>query len=178
MSRTSFTENYLNSILFEFKRYKTLGDATFHQLTDADVLWKYNKEDNCIAQIVNHISGNMLSRWTNFLIEDGEKKWRQRENEFADSVNTKHEMIATWEQGWQCLFTALGSLNSENFDATIKIRSEEHTIVEAINRQLAHYANHIGQIVLLGKMIKGSNWNSLSIPKGGSDAFNKSTFKS
>ena len=171
-----FIKNYLDSSRFEFGRYKTLGDKTFAQLGESDILWKYQEEDNSISQIVKHVSGNMLSRWTNFLSEDGEKPWRHRDSEFEKPFTTKTEMIAAWEKGWQCLFNAIASINSDNFYRHIKIRDEEHTIVEAVNRQLAHYANHVGQIVLLGKMIKGDSWVSLSISKGESEVFNKEKF--
>ncbi|GLU45492.1 DUF1572 domain-containing protein [Allomuricauda sp. NBRC 101325] len=173
-----FPENYLSNVKFEFRRYKTMGDATFDQLSEEDMHWKYAETDNSIAIIVKHIAGNMLSRWTDFLTEDGEKSWRNRESEFVDSLISKEEILTYWEKGWNCLFTALDSINTSNFDSKIKIRGEEHTIVEAINRQLAHYPNHVGQIAYIGKMIKGNDWISLSIPKGGSDAFNKSMFKS
>lgn len=172
----TFRENYIKSALFEFRRYKTLGEKTFTQLSEEELLWKYGEEDNGIAQIVKHLSGNMLSRWTNFLTEDGEKNWRNREKEFIDPPSSKKELLKIWEKGWQCLFDALDAIDDSNFDTKIKIRNESHSIVEATNRQLAHYANHVGQIVLLGKMIKGKDWVSLSIPKGGSTAFNKQKF--
>ena len=173
----NFPENYLKSANFEFHRYKSLGDKTFAQLDEDDILWKYSESDNCIAQIVKHLVGNMLSRWTNFLSEDGEKPWRHRETEFQVPYTSKNEMLSAWEKGWQCLFDALESVNSENFGTIIKIRNEPHTILEATNRQLAHYANHVGQIIFLGKMIKGDDWVSLSIPKGGSEKFNAEKFK-
>ncbi len=172
-----FPENYLKSVRFEFLRYKALGDKTFAQLDEKDIHWKYNEGDNSIALIVKHLSGNMLSRWTNFLSEDGEKSWRNRETEFEHPSKSKEELLTAWDQGWQCLFDALDAVNADNFETIIKIRNEDHTIVEAINRQLAHNANHLGQIVLLGKMIKGSEWVSLSIPKGGSEQFNAEKFK-
>ena len=170
------SENYLNSILYELNRYKTLGDKTFMQLSDEQIHWKYTDTDNSISVIVKHIVGNMLSRFTNFLTEDGEKPWRQREAEFEDTYATKKEMIAAWEKGWKCVFDALSSVNTQNFGTLVKIRNEDHSIMEAFNRQLGHYANHIGQIVMLGKMIKGEEWISLSIPKGGTAAFNKKMF--
>lgn len=173
----NFPENYLQSVRFEFRRYKTLGDKTFAQFDEKEIHWKYNENDNSIALIVKHMSGNMLSRWTNFLNEDGEKAWRKRDTEFEHPPKSKTELLAIWEKGWQCLFDALNAVNSDNFNARIKIRNEEHTIVEAVNRQLAHYANHVGQIVLLGKMIKGNNWLSLSIPKNSSEQFNAEKFK-
>lgn len=172
----TFQEDYLKSAIFEFHRYKNLGDKTFAQLSDENLLWKYGEEDNSIAQIVKHLSGNMLSRWTNFLTEDGEKEWRNRDQEFVDPPASKKELIQIWERGWQCLFDVLDSIDDSNFDSKIKIRNEPHTIVQAVNRQLAHYANHVGQIVLLGKMIKGKDWASLSVPKGGSKTFNKKKF--
>lgn len=173
----AFQEDYIKSALFEFQRYKSLGDKTFVQLSEEDLLWKSGEEDNNIAQIVKHISGNMLSRWTNFLTEDGEKEWRNREQEFVDPPCSKKEVLKIWKKGWQCLFLALGTIDDSNFGTKIKIRNESHSIVEAVNRQLAHYAHHVGQIVLLGKMIKGKDWVSLSIPKGGSQAFNIAKFK-
>ncbi len=173
----TFQENYLKSVRFEFHRYKTMGEKTFAQLSDTDIHWTHKETDNSIAIIVKHMVGNMLSRWTNFLTEDGEKTWRNREMEFEEPYTNKKEMLLAWEKGWKCLFDALEEINASNFDTKIRIREEEHTIVEAINRQLAHYPSHIGQIAFIGKMIKGSNWISLSIPKGGSNAFNKKMFQ-
>ncbi|MFC4094686.1 DUF1572 family protein [Euzebyella saccharophila] len=173
-----FTTNYLKSSKFEFQRYKILGDRSFEQLTFEQIRWQPSVHDNSIALIVKHMVGNMLSRWTNFLKEDGEKSWRHRENEFQAPYENRREFLAAWEEGWSCLFNALDSVNTENFDAPVFIRSEHHTITEAINRQLAHYANHVGQIVYLSKMIKGEDWISPSIPKGGSIEFNKKKFGS
>ena len=172
----NFQENYLKSVRKEFSRYKSMGEKTFDQLTDEEIHWKYVDSDNSIAIIVKHIVGNMLSRWTNFLTEDGEKTWRNRETEFEAPYASKSEMLNAWEKGWNCLFAALDNIDSSNFDSKIKIRNEDHSIVEAVNRQLAHYPSHVGQIVFLGKMIKGADWASLSIPKGQSEAFNKKMF--
>ena len=172
----NFFENYLKSVVFEFRRYKTLGDKSFAQLEEDEILWRKGSDDNSISQIVKHLSGNMLSRWTNFLTEDGEKPWRNREQEFQQPYSSKQEMMVAWEKGWTCLFNALESISEQDYNRLLKIRNEEHTIIEAINRQLAHYANHIGQIVLLAKMIKGTSWQSPSIPKGGSEDFNKQKF--
>lgn len=171
-----FPENYMQSARFEFERYKTLGDLTFKQLSEKDLQWRLNETDNSIALIVKHLVGNMQSRWTNFLTEDGEKLWRDRENEFTDPYVNKSEMLAAWASGWECLFNALNQVNTSNFNSLIKIRNGNHTIMEAVNRQLAHYAGHVGQIVLLGKMCKGKDWVPLSIPKGGSRAFNDNKF--
>ena len=165
-------QNYLDSVIFEFRRYKSLGDKTFSQLSEDHLHWQYQENSNSIAIIVKHIVGNMLSRWTNFLKEDGEKEWRNRDLEFIEPLKSKAEIISYWEKGWKCLFDALHTINESNFNFSIHIRGEAHSIVGAINRQLAHYANHVGQIVLLGKMIKGKDWVSLSIPKGKSNDFN------
>ncbi|MCK0162011.1 DUF1572 family protein [Allomuricauda sp. F6463D] len=171
-----FQKGYIASVTFEFQRYKAMGDKTFAQISDADIHWKFTDTDNSIANIVKHMVGNMLSRWTNFLTEDGEKPWRTRDMEFEEPFVTKTEMISAWEKGWDCLFDALSHIDESNFQNTIKIRGEEHSIAKAINRQLAHYASHVGQIVFVGKMIKGKDWNSLSIPKGGSKSYNQTMF--
>ncbi|MEO1262408.1 MAG: DUF1572 family protein [Bacteroidota bacterium] len=169
-------ENYLESILKQFKYYKMLGERTFEQLKEPDLFWQFNPESNSIAVIVNHLSGNMKSRWTDFLTADGEKKWRNRDQEFEDIIKSKKELTNQWEAGWHCVFAALNSINKNNFNTEIYIRNQGHTIVEAINRQLAHYAYHIGQITFIGRMIKGDEWKSLSIPKGQSKEFNAKKF--
>jgi len=119
----------------------------------------------------------MLSRWTDFLTSDGEKEWRNRDQEFEDLIKTKAQLLQRWEEGWACLYKALASVNEDNFEQLVYIRNQGHTIVEAVNRQLAHYAYHIGQIVFIGRMIKGEEWVSLSIPKGGSKVYNEGKFK-
>lgn len=169
-------DNYLDSVKKQFEYYKLLGDRTFAQLSEEDLFWQYDPESNSIAITVKHLWGNMLSRWTNFLTEDGEKTWRDREAEFAADITHQADMIEKWEAGWACLFEALGSLHADNFDTTIYIRNMGHSVVEAINRQLAHYAYHVGQIVYIGRMIKGKEWQSLSIPKGQSQAYNQQKF--
>ena len=153
-----------------------LGDKTFGQLNDETILWKYNEESNNIAIIVKHIVGNMLSRWTNFLTEDGEKEWRLRDTEFEVPYTTKDEMILAWERGWQCLFDAITPLTEKDLEHIIYIRNQGHTVTEAINRQLAHYSYHIGQVVFVARMIVGNNWQSLSVPKGESKNYNKDKF--
>ncbi|TMU56018.1 DUF1572 family protein [Flagellimonas algicola] len=172
----NFQENYLKSVRSEFLRYKSLGEKTFDQLSEEEIHWKYADSDNSIAIIVKHIVGNMLSRWTNFLTEDGEKTWRNRDTEFEGPYTSKSEMLDAWEKGWDCLFAALDGIDNTNFNSKVKIRNEDHSIIEAINRQLAHYPSHVGQILFLGKMIKQQDWVSLSIPKGQSEAFNKKMF--
>ena len=168
--------SYLTSIIKQFQYYKLLGDKTFTQISDNDIHWQFNEGSNSVAIIVKHLVGNMLSRWTNFLTEDGEKTWRHRDDEFVDSFASKEEMLASWENGWQCLFNAIEPLIEANLEHIIYIRNLGHTVTEAINRQLAHYAYHTGQIVHLGKMINGNAWESLSIPKGNSTAYNKNKF--
>ena len=167
-----FAEHYIENVKFEFQRYKALGEETFAQLSEKDLHWRPSDNDNSIAHIAKHMAGNMLSRWTNFLTEDGEKSWRHRDTEFENPPKTKEELMQVWQKGWQCLFKALDTINEANFHIKVKIRGEEHSIVQAINRQLSHYASHVGQIVLLGKMRRGKAWQSLSIPKGQSKAFN------
>lgn len=168
--------NYLESVHKQFQYYKMLGDKTLAQIDEEKLFWQYNEESNSIAIIIKHIWGNMMSRWTDFLSSDGEKTWRNRDAEFLADIKTKEELIQKWEEGWKCLFTAIDSVNEDNFDTTIYIRNMGHTIVEAVNRQLAHYSYHVGQIVFIGKMIKDNEWQSLSIPKGNSKNYNASKF--
>ena len=169
-------EVFLESVKKQFAYYKMLGDKTFIQLSDENLFWQFNSDTNSVAIMVNHLWGNMLSRWTDFLTSDGEKDWRDRDAEFEENIKTREELITKWEAGWTCLFNALESINSENFNNTIYIRNQGHSIIEAINRQLAHYAYHVGQIVYVGRMAKGVDWKSLSIPKGMSETFNADKF--
>lgn len=169
-------ESYLESIIKQFEYYKRLGDKTFEQLTLEDLQNEISEDSNSIAIIVKHISGNMLSRWTNFLTEDGEKSWRHRNREFEDAYETKEQILESWNAGWQCLFNAIKSLKSTDLEGVIYIRNEGHTVTEAINRQLAHYSYHIGQIVFLGKVFKGKDWQTLSIAKGASKKYNEDKF--
>jgi len=167
---------YLEGIKKQFHYYKSLGEYTFDQVSDEKLFWQYNETSNSIATIVKHLWGNMKSRWTNFLTSDGEKKWRKRDAEFENDIQSKEELLNKWNDGWRCLFKALDSINETNFDRPIYIRNIEHTITEAINRQLAHYSYHIGQIVFLGKIICDNNWQFLSIPKGTSESYNNLRF--
>lgn len=155
-----------------FEYYKTLGDKSFEQLSDEQMFWQFNEESNSVATIVKHIAGNMLSRWTNFLTEDGEKSWRNRDEEFVNTFKTKDEVLAYWEKGWECLFDALKQINNENLYAIIYIRNEPHSVIDAVFRQLAHYPYHVGQIVFIAKMLKNENWKTLSIARNKSDDFN------
>jgi hypothetical protein len=170
------TADYLTSVRKQFEYYKQLGEKTFAQLPDEALFWQYNAESNSIATIVKHLWGNMLSRWTDFLTTDGEKEWRQREAEFENDIQRREELLAKWEQGWQCLFEALDSVTPDNCHQTVYIRNQGHSITEAINRQLAHYPYHIGQIVFIGKMVRNGEWQSLSIPRGNSQAYNAEKF--
>ncbi|SNR32346.1 DUF1572 family protein [Lutibacter flavus] len=168
--------NYLESAKKQFEYYKMLGEKTFSQLDEMELFWQYNLDSNSIDIIVNHLWGNMKSRWTDFLTTDGEKNWRKRDQEFEYVIKSKSEFIKKWNDGWECLFTALDSINKDNFNTKVYIRNERHTVVEAINRQLAHYAFHIGQIVYIGRIIKADKWKNLSIPKGKSLEFNEEKF--
>ena len=166
-----FIEN--NTVLFKY--YKSLGDNTFIQLKEPDFFWTPDSESNSIAIIIQHMAGNMLSRWTDFLTTDGEKDWRDREQEFNLYLKSKEECLLKWEEGWNCLFNALKTINNENYNQTIFIRSKGHSIMEAVLRQLSHYAYHVGQITFLGRQ-RANNWESLSIAKGESQQFNKQSF--
>jgi uncharacterized damage-inducible protein DinB len=168
--------SYLSSTIKQFEYYKSLGDKTIGQLSFEDLQNEVAKDSNSIAIIVKHLVGNMLSRWTNFLSEDGEKEWRQRDEEFEDTFTSKEELLNTWQQGSNCLFNTLKLLSKNDLERIIYIRNQGHTVTEAINRQMMHYSYHIGQIVFLGKLIKGKDWQSLSIPKGGSKVYNKAKF--
>ena len=168
--------NYIQSIQRQFKYYKDLGDKTFEQLSNEDIHWQYNTESNSISIIVKHIVGNMLSRWTNFRTEDGEKEWRKRDHEFEDPFVSKEEMILAWEKGWHCLFKAIDSLKENDLQEIVYIRNQGHTIIEAINRQLCHYSYHIGQLVYIAKMIRNDDWKTLSIARNSSLAYNQDKF--
>ncbi|MFC0604824.1 DUF1572 family protein [Winogradskyella pulchriflava] len=168
--------SYLPSVLKQFEYYKSLGDKTIAQLTFVDLQKEFAADSNSVSIIVKHIVGNMLSRWTNFLTEDGEKVWRKRDEEFIDTFKTKEELLLAWNNGWECLFSAITPLKEEDLEQIIYIRNQGHSVTEAINRQMMHYAYHVGQIVFLGKLIKGTKWQSLSIPKGKSLNYNKEKF--
>lgn len=164
---------YIDSIKKRFLYYKNLGDKTFEQLTDEHLFWQYNEESNSIATIVKHVSGNMISRWTNFLTEDGEKPWRNRDSEFSNSLKNKTDVIELWENGWRVFLDALSEINEQNLESTIYIRGEAHSVLDAINRQLAHYPYHIGQMVYIAKMLKNNDWKTLSIARNTSEDFNQ-----
>ena len=156
---------YLESVQKQFKQYRSLGEKAINQLEPGKLFFSANEESNSIAVIVKHMHGNMLSRWTDFLTTDGEKPWRKRDNEFEDTGNEKAAVIKNWEEGWDCFFTAINSLKEDQLLETIFIRGEAHSVMDAINRQLAHYSYHVGQIVFAAKQLKEGNWDSLSIPR-------------
>lgn len=162
---------YLKVIQERFKSVKELGDKTIQQLSNDDIHWALNESSNNAAVIVKHVSGNMVSRWSNFLTSDGEKPNRNRDQEFIDTLSTKQELLNAWEKGWAILFDTLRNLQAQDLLTTVFIRRESHTVLEAIERQLAHYAYHVGQLVFIGKQIRGESWESLSIPKGQSEEY-------
>lgn len=168
----SLSTEYLSSTIKRLKYYKDLGDKTFEQIRDADFHFKPDGESNSIAIIIQHMAGNMISRWTNFLTEDGEKEWRDRDGEFVAHDLGRTQLLELWKKGWKCFLDALASLKEEDLLKTIHIRRESLTVIDAINRQLAHQPYHVGQIVYLGRMCRGSEWKSLSIPKGQSLQYN------
>lgn len=166
---------YLSSVRKQFVYYKELGEKAMQQVPDEKLFWQYNEESNSIATIVKHLWGNMLSRWTDFLTTDGEKEWRDRDREFESETTSRDALLRQWEEGWSCLFRAIDALTEEDLDRVIYIRNMGHTVSEAINRQLAHYPYHVGQIVFIGKMM-ASQWTSLSIPRGNSKQYNSEKF--
>jgi Protein of unknown function (DUF1572) len=170
----SIGKDYLETAIRRLKYYKDLGDKTFTQLNEWDFHYQPNDESNSIATIIQHMAGNMLSRWTNFLTEDGEKEWRKRDEEFEVHPYNKQQLLELWEKGWTCFLETLSSLKKKDLKKKVTIRQEELTVIDAINRQLAHYPYHIGQIIFLAKIIKNKNWQNLSIPKGNSQAYNQS----
>jgi hypothetical protein len=173
MSDQSLAQHYLADALQTFRDYKKLAERAFEQISDEDFFRTLDEESNSIAVNMKHMAGNMLSRWTDFLTTDGEKPERNRDIEFVMlSGTTKAEMIAYWDQGWKSVFDAVGPLQPEDLMRTVRIRGQDHTVVQAINRQLAHYAYHVGQIVYLAKHFKSSDWQSLSVPRNRSAEFN------
>ncbi len=170
------TSNYLNSVRKQFEYYKMLGEKTFAQLPDEKLFWQYNENSNSVATIVKHLWGNMLSRWTEFLTTDGEKDWRDRDAEFYNDIESKHELLEKWDEGWERCLNAIKSLKEGDLQKEIFIRNQAHTVTEAINRQLAHYSYHVGQIVYIGKMVCDNAWVSLSIPRGNSSKYNAEKF--
>jgi len=164
--------NHIKSALAIFKQYKKLADTSISRLNEEQFYNVPSPESNSIAIIVKHMAGNMKSRWTDFLTTDGEKSFRNRDNEFESQEN-REQLMASWEEGWNILFDTLTSLDDKNLKDIVTIRSEPHSVLEAINRQIAHYSYHVGQIVFLSKFLCGDHWDTLSIAKGKSNDFNQ-----
>ncbi len=168
-----FTTSYLEDSLTLLRYYKKLAEGAMAQVTDEQLLAVLDSEMNSIAVVVKHMAGNMRSRWTGFLTSDGEKPDRQRDAEFVDPPQTREALLALWENGWNCVFEALDPLSEQDLGRTVTIRGEAHSVMQAINRQLGHYAYHCGQIVLLAKHFSHDRWKSLSVPRGRSGEFNR-----
>lgn len=168
--------NYLNSALRQFQYYKVLGEKAIAQLDEAQLFFQPNEDTNSIAIIMQHLWGNMLSRWTDFKTTDGEKPWRTRDAEFEQTIQSKEALMQQWQKGWNCLFAAIEGTTEEELDTLIYIRNEGHTILEAFNRQIAHYSYHVGQIVYMAKMLSKNEWQSLSIPRHKSSDYNTAKF--
>ena len=168
-----FTTSYIEDSRAVFRYYKKLAEGAIEQVTDEQLYTVLDGEMNSIAVVVKHMAGNMRSRWTDFLTTDGEKPDRQRDSEFVDAPATREALMKTWEEGWNCVFTALEPLSDADLGRTIRIRGEAHSVTQAINRQIAHYAYHVGQIVMLAKHFQHDHWKSLSVPRVQSTAFTK-----
>lgn len=166
---------YLEDALRQLRKYKKLGDQAVAQVSETDLFRRLDPESNSIALIMKHVSGNMRSRWTDFLTTDGEKPDRDRDSEFEEEEgDTATSIRERWEAGWRVTEEAIRALTPEDLEKTVSVRGEAHTVLEAINRQLTHYASHVGQIVLLAKHFAGGAWRSLSIPRGQSGAYDVS----
>jgi hypothetical protein len=163
----------LQAVLDEFQKIKKLADKSIAQLADEQLHATIDADANSVAILMRHMAGNMRSRWVNFLTSDGEKPDRMRDGEFEDRGQTRGELLAEWEHGWQCLFDALTPLTDSDLQRTVVIRGEPHSVYKAISRQVAHYSGHAYQILLLAKHLCGSNWKTLSIPRGQSEEFNR-----
>ncbi len=168
-----FTTSYIEDSLILFRQYKKLADRAMEQVTDQQLFAVLDPESNSIAIIVKHLAGNMRSRWTDFLTTDGEKPDRDRDAEFVEPPATREALLRTWEDGWRQVFAAMEPLVEADLGRTITIRGEAHSVMQAINRQVAHYGMHVGQIVLLAKHFAGSGWQSLSVPRNRSAEFNQ-----
>ncbi len=168
--------SYLESAQKQFLYYKMLGERAMEQLEEKQLFLQYNEESNSIAMLVNHLAGNMLSRFTDFLTTDGEKPWRNRDAEFTNPFSNREELMERWNRGWDCLLNALNALTPADLERIIYIRNDGHTVVEALNRQLAHYPHHIGQIVFIAKMFRNEDWQTLSIARNRSGEYNSRKF--
>jgi len=165
------TDSYLKDSISLFHYYKKLGENAIAQCPDQGLFAALDQENNSMAIVVKHMTGNMRSRWTDFLTSDGEKGNRNRDSEFEAPPKTRAEILDLWDAGWKCVFSALEPLSDAGMTKTVTIRGEEHSVMQAVNRQIAHYAYHVGQIVLLAKHFAGANWKALTIPKKKSEEF-------
>jgi predicted DNA-binding ArsR family transcriptional regulator len=172
----NINEQYLTSVKKQFEYYKTLAEKAMDQLEPEQLFVTFNEDSNSIAAIIKHLSGNMLSRWTDFLTTDGEKPDRNRDTEFEIFVQDKANILQKWNEGWNCFFKTFNQLKPEQLEDIVYIRNEGHTVIEAISRHLAHSAYHIGQIVFYAKQLKEGHWKSLSIPKNKSNDYNAGKF--
>jgi hypothetical protein len=168
-----FTTSYTEDSRSLFRTYKRLAEKAMEQVTDEQLLATLDGEMNSIALIVKHLAGNMRSRWTDFLTTDGEKSDRDRDAEFLDPPQTRETLLALWDQGWNCMLKALEPLSDADLGRTVSIRGKAHSVMQAINRQLSHYSYHCGQIVFLAKHLHAEGWQSLSVPRGRSNEFNR-----
>lgn len=170
------SDEYLTSMRKQYAYYRMLGDKTITQVSDEELFWQYHENANSIGVLVQHISGNLLSRFTDFLTNDGEKDWRDRDSEFERNIDTRDDLIAAWDKGWKCLFAATDPLGDDDLEKIVYIRNQGHTVTEALNRSMAHYAYHVGQIVQIGVMLRGDTWETLSVARGESGTYNQSMF--
>lgn len=168
--------SYLQSLTQMLSYYRSVAERAVAQVPDEALFWQYNDDSNSIAVIMRHMAGNMLSRFTDFLTTDGEKPWRNRDAEFDNIQTTRQELLDYWNQGWACLLHALETLTDEQLETVVYIRNDGHTVTEALNRQLAHYPYHVGQMVYIAKMVAGQQWQSLTIPRNQSATYNQDKF--
>jgi hypothetical protein len=168
---------YLDDVKDQFRQLKNLAEGALAQVRDEDLFATLDPESNSLAILMQHMAGNLRSRWTGFLHSDGEKPDRDRDSEFVLTPGTTREdLFERWEEGWRCLFQALSALSEEDLTLTVLIRAEPHSVIKAINRQLTHYGYHVGQIVFLAKHLASDHWKTLSVPRGGTRAFNAEKF--
>ncbi len=166
-------EDYLRVSIADFRRMKRLAEKAMDQLEDDDYHQTPDAEANSVAVLIRHLSGNMLSRWTDFLTTDGEKSWRHRDDEFVDSFDSRAEVLDYWEKGWNCLLDTLRTLEPDDLSKTVTIRGEPHSVPLAIHRSLAHCGYHVGQIIMIARILAGDDWETITIPRGGSSTYNQ-----
>jgi len=171
-------EAFLESAIAEYKAQKDFAERAIVQLDDEKLHQPLDENTNSVAIIMKHMAGNMLSRWTDFLTTDGEKQWRNRDSEFVDDFHSRDDLMASWQRGWDCLFSTLNALTVGDLTRAVRIRGELHNVIEAIHRGLDHYGYHVGQIVLVARVLAKDNWMTLTIPRGGSEEYNRWAWQS